>query len=63
MDIDVVAYVREGSRVLSTECMLCQTCVTVCSKDALRVTLGFDRGSLEHLRERAPGGTHRRRVA
>jgi len=52
MDIDVLAYLRAGTRVLSTECMLCQTCVTVCAKDALKVTAGLDLGGLDRLRAR-----------
>lgn len=52
MDIDLLAYIRSGTRVLSTECMLCQTCVTVCAKDALRVSAGLDVGGRERLRER-----------
>jgi len=54
MDIDILGYLRDGKRVLSTECMLCQTCVTVCAKDALKVTAGFDLGGEERLRRRAP---------
>jgi ferredoxin-type protein NapH len=52
MDIDLLAYIRNGQRVLSTECMLCQTCVTVCAEDALKVTFGLDLGGTERLRER-----------
>jgi len=52
MDIDILSYLHEGTRVLSTECMLCQTCVTVCAKDALKVTAGLDRGGRERLRTR-----------
>ena len=52
MDIDLVAYIRDGTRILSTECMLCQTCVTVCARDALRVSAGLDRGGRERVRVR-----------
>jgi ferredoxin-type protein NapH len=52
MDIDLIAYIRDGTRVLSTECMLCQTCVTVCAKDALKVSAGLDLGGRERLRQR-----------
>lgn len=52
MDIEIVDYLRAGDRVLSTECMLCQTCVTVCAKDALRVSVGFDMGGRESLRKK-----------
>jgi polyferredoxin len=63
MDIRVLDYLRAGERVLSTECMLCQTCVTVCARDALRVSLGFELRSREWLgtRETAPGGAPPRR--
>lgn len=55
MDIRILDYIREGKRVLSTECMLCQTCVTVCAKDALRVSAGLDLGGEEHLQRRRDG--------
>jgi polyferredoxin len=54
MDIQLLDFIKNGKRVLSTECMLCQTCITVCTRDALKVTLGFDLGGEEHLRERVP---------
>jgi len=50
MDIDLVAYIRSDTRILSTECMLCQTCITVCAKDALRVSMGLDLGGREYVR-------------
>lgn len=54
MDIRLMDYIRRGERVLSTECMLCQTCITVCAEDALRVSLGFDLGGRERIRVRPP---------
>jgi len=59
MDLRILDYLRAGERVLSTECLLCQTCVTVCAKDALRVSLGFELRSRECLRIRdsAPAAT------
>jgi ferredoxin len=45
-------YIKTGQRVLSTECSLCQTCVTVCAKDALKLSFGFDLGGKDLLRER-----------
>lgn len=50
MDIRILDYLREGKRVLSTECMLCQTCVTVCARDALKVSAALDLGGDERLR-------------
>jgi ferredoxin-type protein NapH len=54
MDVRIPEYIRSGERVLSTECSLCQTCITVCSKDALKLSFGFDMGGKDLLRERAP---------
>jgi ferredoxin len=48
----ILHYIRDGQRVLSTECMLCQTCITVCAEGALKVTFGFDLGGTERLRVR-----------
>jgi formate hydrogenlyase subunit 6/NADH:ubiquinone oxidoreductase subunit I len=42
----------DDERVLSIECSLCQTCLTVCAKDALKSSFGFDLGGKELLRER-----------
>ena len=47
-------YILNGQRVLSTECSLCQTCITVCAHDALKLSFGFDRGGKDFLREREP---------
>lgn len=53
MDIRISDYVLNNKRVLSTECSLCQTCITVCSQDALKLSFGFDIGGKELLRERS----------
>lgn len=53
MDVRVSDYVLNGQRVLSTECSLCQTCITVCAQDALKLSFGFDMGGKDLLRERA----------
>ncbi|MEW5869727.1 MAG: 4Fe-4S binding protein [Chloroflexota bacterium] len=53
MDIRIPDYVQNGKRVLSTECSLCQTCITVCSKDALKLSFGLDLGGEEKLRQMA----------
>jgi polyferredoxin len=52
MDIRVPDYILAGKRVLSTECSLCQTCITVCSKDALKLSFAFDLGGEDLLRMR-----------
>jgi len=53
MDIRVPDYAKQDQRVLSTECSLCQTCITVCSNDALKLSFGLDLGGKDLLRERA----------
>jgi hypothetical protein len=52
MDIRVPDYILAGKRVLSTECSLFQTCITVCSKDALKLSFAFDLGGEDLLRMR-----------
>jgi len=49
MDIRIPDYVQAGRRVLSTECILCQTCVSVCPTGALAVSWGLDAGGRERL--------------
>jgi ferredoxin-type protein NapH len=55
MDIRIPDYIKHGQRVLSTECSLCQTCVTVCAPDALKLSFGLDLGGRDLLRQRNPG--------
>ena len=52
MDIRITDYVKMGFRVLSTECILCQTCVNTCPTGALKVSFGLDIGGKELLNER-----------
>ena len=53
MDVRISDYILNNQRVLSTECSLCQTCITVCAQDALKLSFGFDLGGKELLHERA----------
>jgi polyferredoxin len=53
MDIRVPEYILNRERVLSTECSLCQTCITVCAPEALKLTFALDVGGKELLREKA----------
>jgi ferredoxin-type protein NapH len=57
MDIRIPDYLKRGERVLATECVLCQTCITVCTEDALKLSFGFDLGGKDLLRERVPAQT------
>jgi len=52
MDIRILDYVKMDFRVLSTECILCQTCVNTCPTGALKVSFGLDIGGEELLNER-----------
>src|ERR1051325_1461101 len=52
MDVRISDYILNNQRVLSTECSLCQTCITVCAQDALKLSFGFDLGGKDLLRER-----------
>ena len=55
MDIRVSEYHRQGLRVMSTECSLCQTCITACNTGALKLSVGLDAAGPELLRERRHG--------
>ncbi|MBE0524667.1 MAG: 4Fe-4S binding protein [Methanosarcinales archaeon] len=52
MDIQIPDYIKMDSRVLSTECILCQTCVNTCHTGALKVSFGLDIGGKDLLYER-----------
>jgi ferredoxin-type protein NapH len=52
MDIDVMAYVKNGQRVLSTECIVCHNCTNVCPKGILDTSFKFDIGGTELIRRR-----------
>ena len=54
MDVRISDYILSNQRVLSTECSLCQTCITVCAKDALTLSFGFDISRKDLLRLREP---------
>ena len=49
MDVRISDYILNDQRVLSTECSLCQTCITVCTQDALKLSFGFDLGGKDLL--------------
>jgi len=51
MDIRIADYLQRGERVLSTECILCQACISVCPEQALELSFGLDLGGKERLRE------------
>ena len=52
MDINIMEYVNNGERVLSTECIFCLTCTTVCPEGILGDTFKMDFGGKEHIQRR-----------
>jgi polyferredoxin len=52
MDIRITDYIKNGQRILSTECILCFECCNVCVPGALKATWGFDMGKQELLNMR-----------
>jgi ferredoxin-type protein NapH len=56
MDIRIADYIARGERVLSSECILCQACLSVCPEQALTLSFGIDAGGPELLRERDSAG-------
>jgi len=64
MDIQISQYTQSHQRVFSTECILCNECVDVCAKDALKISFGFDFGNRELLNRKGSSlqpATERRR--
>lgn len=54
MDVRLTGYLHDRTRVLSTECSLCQTCISTCGRDALKLSFGFDLGGRDYLSQRTP---------
>jgi polyferredoxin len=52
MDINIMEYVNNDERVLSTECIFCLTCTTVCPEGILEDTFKIDIGGKEHIQRR-----------
>jgi len=53
MDIRLLEYKNLGQRVLSTECIICNTCANVCPVSAVKMTMKpFDMVKKEYLRMR-----------
>jgi polyferredoxin len=49
MNIKLLDYMKQGRRVVSTECIACQQCVNICPEEAVRYTKKFDGGFRECL--------------
>ncbi len=53
MNINIMEYVKNGQRVLSTECIFCLTCTTVCPEGVLSGTFRMDIGGKEILKRKS----------
>jgi ferredoxin-type protein NapH len=54
MDIKLLDYKEAGQRILSTECIFCDTCANVCPTSAISMSMNqFDVVREEHLRYRS----------
>jgi formate hydrogenlyase subunit 6/NADH:ubiquinone oxidoreductase subunit I len=49
MNIKLMDYKKQGKRILSTECILCCTCIDVCPEKAIHMTFKYDHGNKEYL--------------
>jgi ferredoxin-type protein NapH len=49
MDIQITEYTQKGQRVGSTECIICQTCISTCPQKVLGISFGLDMGRGERL--------------
>lgn len=61
MNIDVKGYVLKGERVLSTECIFCLTCTTVCPEKILDSSIKVDFGGKELILRKQNQATDRLR--
>jgi polyferredoxin len=52
MDVNISEYVSNGKRVLSTECIFCLTCTTVCPEGILDNTFRLDIGGKENMQRK-----------
>ena len=49
MNINIVEYIKNDERVLSTECIFCLTCTTACPEGILDDTFKMDIGGKEYI--------------
>jgi ferredoxin-type protein NapH len=52
MDVRIPDYIKNSGRILSTECIFCQSCINSCPKGALRIMFGLDARFRELLTKR-----------
>lgn len=49
-NIDIPKYIEEGTRIKSSECVMCMRCVAVCPESALYSSVGFDVVTKDYLK-------------
>jgi len=49
MDVQLLAYMKAGQRIASSECIACQQCVNICPENVVQFTKGFDFELKQHL--------------
>jgi len=49
-NIDIPKYIEQGTRVKSSECVMCMRCIAVCPESALCASIGFDVVTKDYLR-------------
>jgi ferredoxin-type protein NapH len=49
-NIDIPRYIEQGTRVKSSECVMCMRCVAVCPEGALCSSIGFDLVTRDHAK-------------
>ena len=52
MDIKLLDYTRQNKWIVSSECILCDSCVNICPTDAIKTTKRFDVGWKEFINYR-----------
>jgi polyferredoxin len=49
MNIKILDYAEQNKRILSTECIVCNSCADACPSEAIKMNLGFDISVKEHV--------------
>lgn len=50
-NIQIPEYTKQGTRVKSSECVMCMKCIAVCPESALKASIGFDVVTKDKLKQ------------
>jgi len=50
-NINIPGYIINGTRVKSTECVMCMRCIAVCPENALSTSIGFDAVTKDYFKK------------